>query len=216
MRGGCCKKGVAVRAGRDHFGMANNFIECDREQAFLMPPSLRDWLPEDHLAWFILASAEELDLSRFYAAYRDDGHGRPAHDPQMMVALLLYAYAKGEHSSRAIERECTEDILPGDLRQPGPRPHHDRPLPPAPRGGAGGALQRRARAPRRGGIGQDRGGRDRRNQDSRQRLPPLKPRNEQIARDVLAEAAEADRREEELATERRANAALAQFDHLTF
>jgi transposase len=91
-------------------GMPQNFIECDREQAFLMPPSLRDWLPEDHLAWFILARAEELDLSAFYADYRADGHGRPAHDPQMMVALLLYAYAKGQRSSRAIERECTEDV----------------------------------------------------------------------------------------------------------
>ena len=90
--------------------MAQNFIECDREQAFLMPPSLRDWLPEDHLTWFMLASVEELDLSAFYAAYREDGHGRPAHDPRMMVALLLYAYAKGERSSRGIERECTEDV----------------------------------------------------------------------------------------------------------
>src|ERR687897_20954 len=90
--------------------MAHNFIECDREQAFLMPPSVRDWLPEDHLAWFVLDTVEELDLSAFYADYRDDGHGRPAHDPQMMVALLLYAYARGERSSRGIERECTEDV----------------------------------------------------------------------------------------------------------
>lgn len=90
--------------------MAPNFIECDREQVLLMPPSLRDWLPEDHLAWFMLASAEELDLSAFHAGYREDGHGRPAHDPRMMVALLLYAYAKGQRSSRVIERECTEDV----------------------------------------------------------------------------------------------------------
>ena len=75
-----------------------------------MPPSVRDWLPEDHLAWFILDTVEELDLSAFYADYRDDGHGRPAHDPQMMVALLLYAYARGQRSSRGIERECTEDV----------------------------------------------------------------------------------------------------------
>src|SRR5215211_4616158 len=90
--------------------MTPNFIECAREQAFLMPPSLRDWLPEDHLAWFILGTAEELDLSAFYAAYRQDGHGRPAHDPQMMVALLLYAYAKGQRSARGIERCCVEDV----------------------------------------------------------------------------------------------------------
>jgi transposase len=90
--------------------MPQSFLTCDREQALLMPPSLRDWLPDDHPAWFILATAEELDLSAFYAAYRPDGHGRPAHEPQMMVALLLYAYAKGQRSARAIERACVEDV----------------------------------------------------------------------------------------------------------
>ncbi len=75
-----------------------------------MPPSLRDWLPESHLAWFVLAAVEELDLAAFRDAYRPDGHGRPAHDPAMMVALLLYAYAKGQRSSRAIERACVEDV----------------------------------------------------------------------------------------------------------
>ena len=90
--------------------MAQNFLACDREQVLLMPPSLRDWLPEDHLAWFVLAAVEEMDLAAFYVAYRDDGHGRPAHDPAMMVALLLYAYARGQRSSRVIERECVEDL----------------------------------------------------------------------------------------------------------
>jgi transposase len=90
--------------------MAPNFIECDREQVFLMPPSLRDWVPEDHLVWTILGAVEEMDLSGFYADYRSDGHGRPAYDPKMMVALLLYAYAKGNRSSRGIERECREDV----------------------------------------------------------------------------------------------------------
>jgi hypothetical protein len=60
--------------------MAANFIECGREQAFLMPPSLRDWVPEDHLVWTILEAVEEMDLSDFYAGYRADGHGRPAYD----------------------------------------------------------------------------------------------------------------------------------------
>src|SRR4051812_48006541 len=51
-----------------------------------------------------------MDLSEFYAGYRADGHGRPAHDPAMMVALLVYAYARGQRSSRVIERGCFEDI----------------------------------------------------------------------------------------------------------
>jgi len=75
-----------------------------------MPPSLREWLPANHLAWFVLSSVEAMDLAPFYASYRSDGHGRPAHDPAMMVALLLYAYCKGQRSSRAIEHECVEDI----------------------------------------------------------------------------------------------------------
>jgi hypothetical protein len=72
--------------------MAQNFIGSDREQVLLMPPSLRKWLPEGHLAWFALAAVEEMDLSGFYGAYRLDGHGRPAHDPAVMgraVALRL-------------------------------------------------------------------------------------------------------------------------------
>ena len=90
--------------------MAQNFISCDRDQQLLMPPDLHEWLPKDHLAWFVLESVGEMDLSRFYAAYRDDGWGRAAYEPSMMVALLLYAYCKGERSARKIEERCTEDI----------------------------------------------------------------------------------------------------------
>jgi transposase len=90
--------------------MAQNFIACDREQELLLPPSLREWLPEDHFAWFVLDAVEAMDLTVFLAAYRDDGWGRAAHDPAMMVALLLYAYAIGERSSRRIERRCHEDV----------------------------------------------------------------------------------------------------------
>jgi transposase len=90
--------------------MAQNFIACDREQAFLMPPDVREWLPEDHLAWFVIDAVEEMDLSAFYVAYRSDGHGRAAYEPAMMVTLLLYAYARGRRSSRAIERACEEDV----------------------------------------------------------------------------------------------------------
>src|SRR5918911_197415 len=90
--------------------MAQNFIECDREQPFLMPPDVRDWLPEDHLAWFVIDAVGEMNLDAFYTAYRFDGRGRPAYDPAMMVALVLYAYSRGSRSSRKIERACEEDV----------------------------------------------------------------------------------------------------------
>jgi transposase len=66
--------------------MSANFIACDRDQQFLLPPSLLQWMPEDHVVWSILSSVEELDLSVFYADYRADGHGRPAYDPAMMAS----------------------------------------------------------------------------------------------------------------------------------
>jgi hypothetical protein len=65
--------------------MPLNFIACDREQAFLMPPSLLDWLDEGHLVWSVLGAVDELDLDGFYACYRPDGHGRPAYDPKLMA-----------------------------------------------------------------------------------------------------------------------------------
>jgi transposase len=90
--------------------MAQNFLSCDREQELLLPPSLRDWLGDDHVAWFVLDAVQTMDLTEFYGAYRADGHGRAAHDPAMMVALLLYSYSLGERSSRVIERRCSEDV----------------------------------------------------------------------------------------------------------
>src|SRR5829696_491892 len=90
--------------------MAQNFLSCDREQDYLMPPSVREWLPEGHLAWYLLDVVERLDLDAFYGEYRCDGSGRAAHDPAMMVALLLFAYAVGERSSREIERRCQQDV----------------------------------------------------------------------------------------------------------
>jgi transposase len=90
--------------------MPQNFLGCDREQALLLPASLREWLADDHLAWLVLDVVGEIDLSEFFGAYRADGHGRAAHDPAMMVALLLYSYALGQRSSRAIERRCREDV----------------------------------------------------------------------------------------------------------
>jgi len=90
--------------------VAYNFIPCDREQSFLMPPSLRDWLPDDHLAWFVLDAVAQMDLSAFEAKYRADGWGAAAFPPSMMVPLLLYAYCTGQRSSRKIERACETDV----------------------------------------------------------------------------------------------------------
>jgi transposase len=87
-----------------------NFIAGDREQPFLLPVDMREWLPDDHLVWFVIDVVDQMDLSAFRRAYRSDGHGRAAYDPAMMVAVLLYAYCTGLRSSRAIERRCLEDI----------------------------------------------------------------------------------------------------------
>jgi transposase len=90
--------------------MTQNFITCDRDQDLLLPPSLKDWLSSDHLAWFVIDAVDELDLSEFYADYRADGWGAAAHDPKMMVALFIYAYSIGARSARQIERRCQEDV----------------------------------------------------------------------------------------------------------
>ena len=90
--------------------MCQRFVGCDREQSFLMPPDVREWLPSRHLAWFVIDAVAEMDLDAFYGAYRVDGRSRPPYDPAMMVALLLYAYARGIRSSRVIERACEEDV----------------------------------------------------------------------------------------------------------
>lgn len=90
--------------------MSEHFLPCERDQQYLMPVSLREWLPEDHLAWFVLDAVEEMDLDAIVGAYREDGRGGAAHDPRMMTALLLYGYCLGVRSSRQIERACHLDI----------------------------------------------------------------------------------------------------------
>src|SRR4051812_19210923 len=90
--------------------MGQRFIACDRDQSFLMAPDVGEWLPERHLAWFVIDAVAEMNLEAFYAAYRVDGRSRPPYDPAMMIALLLYAYARGIRSSRVIERACEEDV----------------------------------------------------------------------------------------------------------
>jgi transposase len=108
-RRGCRVKG-SVRAGQWNAGVPRNFIESRREQGFLLPPDVREWLPADRLAWFVIDAVAEMELSAFYAAYRVDGHGRAAYEPSLMVALVLFAFATNVRSSRAIERHCRQDV----------------------------------------------------------------------------------------------------------
>jgi transposase len=90
--------------------MAYNFRRGDRDQPFLLPPDLRDWLPADHLVWFVLDVLDQLDLQPFLCAYRADGHGQAAYEPSLLLGVLLYGYAIGVRSSRQLERRCTEDL----------------------------------------------------------------------------------------------------------
>src|SRR6476469_8919705 len=69
--------------------MGQSFIACDREQSFLMPPDVREWLAPGHLAWFVLDSVSAMDLEAFYGVYRRDGRSRPAYDPAMMGWIQL-------------------------------------------------------------------------------------------------------------------------------
>ena len=68
--------------------MGINVREVDRDQQFLMPPSVAEWLPENHLAWFVLDVVAELDLSAFYGVLRDDGRGGAAYDPAMLLGVF--------------------------------------------------------------------------------------------------------------------------------
>lgn len=90
--------------------MAYNYKVPLRDQLFLLPPSIADWLPEEHLVWFVLDVVSMMDLSAFHARHPNDGAGRAAYDPEMMLALLLYAYCRGLRSSRRIEAACRSDL----------------------------------------------------------------------------------------------------------
>jgi len=90
--------------------MSKTFRPWNPEQTLLLPPSPVDWLPQNHLVFFLLDLAAELDLGEIHAFYRQkDPRGEKAYDPRMMVVLLLYAYCVGLPSSRKIEKACWED-----------------------------------------------------------------------------------------------------------
>ncbi len=90
--------------------MARSYRPVVRDQEFLLPPNMADWLPADHLVWFVLDVVEQLDTSRLHAQRRTGGVGRAGYDPDMLLALLIYAYATGQRSSRQIERLCTDHV----------------------------------------------------------------------------------------------------------
>src|SRR5512132_1112350 len=80
------------------------------EQDLLLPPSLRDWLPEDHLAFFVSDLIDQLDLSAITATYEDEERGYPPYHPVMLTKVLVYAYCVGVFSSRKIQRRLAEDV----------------------------------------------------------------------------------------------------------
>lgn len=90
--------------------MAKTFRSYVPEQDLLLPPSLRDWLPEDHLAYFVSELIDQLDLSAITAVYEDEERGYPPYHPVMLTKVLVYAYCVGVFSSRKIQRRLTEDV----------------------------------------------------------------------------------------------------------
>jgi len=90
--------------------MATSFLPYEPKQDFLLPPSLSEWLPENHLAYFVSEVIDRLDLQKFYVRYEGDGRRNQPYDPAMLVKVLVYGYATGVFSSRKIARKLFEDI----------------------------------------------------------------------------------------------------------
>jgi transposase len=91
-------------------GMAKTYRPYSPDQMFLLPPSLRDWLPENHLAYFVSDVIDNLDLSEIEAVYEKEDRGYPPYHPHMMTKVLVYAYCIGVYSSRKIQRHLVEDV----------------------------------------------------------------------------------------------------------
>ena len=90
--------------------VAKGYRPVDRDQVFLLPPNLRDWLPPGHRVWFVLDVVDTLDLSEFHAVSKLGGVGRAGYDPQVLLGVMFYAYMHGLLSSRGIEKACGEDV----------------------------------------------------------------------------------------------------------
>lgn len=90
--------------------MPTSFLPYEPKQDFLLPPSVSEWLPENHLAYFVMEIIDRLDLQVFYARYEGDGRRNQPYDPAMLVKVLVYGYATGVFSSRKIARKLFEDV----------------------------------------------------------------------------------------------------------
>jgi transposase len=91
--------------------MAKGYRRVDRDQPFLLPPDMREWLPADHPVWLVIRAVQDhLDTSAFHARRRTGGAGAAGYDPDMLVTLLMWAYAQGVTSSRRIEAACWQDV----------------------------------------------------------------------------------------------------------
>jgi transposase len=90
--------------------MPTSFLPYEPKQDFLLPPSLSEWLPENHLGYFVSEIVDRLDLQKFYARYEGDGRRNQPYDPAMLVKILVYGYATGVFSSRKIARKLYEDV----------------------------------------------------------------------------------------------------------
>jgi transposase len=90
--------------------VAKRYRLVDRDQQFLMPESMRDWLPESDPVWLVISAVAGLDTSRLHAGRRVGGAGRAGYDPDMLLTLLIWAWAQGMRSSRVIERLCQRDV----------------------------------------------------------------------------------------------------------
>src|SRR4029077_19010488 len=122
--GACRKTAISSCIGYNRSMEKTRFKSFDIDQRLLLPPDLREWLPENHLCYFMQEVVEELDLSKIYASYEGGPGGRPAFDPRMMVGLLLYGYCVGVVSSRKLEK-ATHESVPFRVLAAGQHPDHD-------------------------------------------------------------------------------------------
>ena len=96
--------------------MSRKFREWSTDQTWLFPPSPQDWLPQEHLIYFLLEVSEEIDISPIVDDYHSEQGGQPPFHPRMMLVLLLYAYSVGVFSSRKIMARCETDVAPAGDR----------------------------------------------------------------------------------------------------